>query len=128
MRNELRLAGDAHTYTLDATQFHPALPTQLYENGRTVLWVDQGTAQVVAITLYDQNDANPTKATTPAYDHPTLAMQALQQRAEVISGASIALLLGALGWAVVLLRGLRRQQSAFANAGRMRSAQPERWR
>lgn len=119
VRNDLRLNGDAHTYMLDATLFHPALPAELYQNGRAILWVDQGSSHVVAITLYDQNDANPVKSTTAAYDHPDLAMQGNQQAALLISGAGIALLLGALGWAIVLLRNLQREQPALAGSARI---------
>lgn len=119
VRNDLRLNGDGHTYVVDATQFHPALPAQLYLNGRAILWIDQGTTNVVAITLYDQNDANPVKSTTPAFDHPDLAMQGNQQAALLISGAGIALLLGALGWAFLLLRNVQRQQPALARGARL---------
>lgn len=128
VRNELHLTGDNHIYQLDATTFQPALPLQLYENGKANLWVDQGTTTIVAITLYDQNDANPTTSTTVAYRHPTLAMRGSQQNAEIISGASIALLLGALVWAILLLRRLRREQPAPAMAGRVRVARPGGWR
>lgn len=126
VRNDLRLNGDGHTYVVVTTQFHPALPAQLYQNGRAVLWVDQGTVNVVAITLYDQNDANPVTSTTPAYDHPTQAAQANQQTAELISGGGIALLLGALAWAILLLRTLRQQQPALA--GHVRVARTGRYR
>ena len=124
LRNELRLANDSHTYIVITTQFQPALPTQLFQNGRAVVWVDQGTPNVVAITLYDQNDANPVTFTTPAYDHPTLAMQTNQQTAELISAVSIVLLLAALGWGMVLLRAQRRPPRAAPPASMMRYAQP----
>jgi hypothetical protein len=124
LRNDLRLANDGHTYSVITTQFQPALPTQLFQNGRVVLWVDQGTPNVVAITLYDQNDANPVTSTTPAYDHPALAMQTNQQTAELISAVSIVLLLAALGWGMLLLRGQRRPRPAAAPSGGVRFAQP----
>ena len=119
VRNDLRLNGDAHTYVVNTTQFHPGLPTELYQNGRAILWVDQGTSNVVAITLYDQNDANPVKSTTAAYNHPDLAAQSNQQMALLVSGASIVFLLGALGWAFVLLRTLQRRQPALASGARI---------
>ncbi|HEV7128648.1 MAG TPA: hypothetical protein VGN32_14555 [Ktedonobacterales bacterium] len=111
LRNDLRLSDDGHTYTLDAGQFHPGLPDQLYQNGKTTLWVDRGTSTIVAITLYDQNDANPVTATTPAFDHPDLATQTNQQNSFLVSGVSLVLLLAALGWALLLLRAMRQRQS-----------------
>ena len=124
LRNELRLADDSHTYIVITSQFQPALPAQLFQNGRAVLWVDQGTPNVVAITLYDQNDANPVTSTTPAYVDPALAMQSNQQMAELISAVSIVLLLAALGWGILLLRSQRRSRAIPAPASAARYAQP----
>ena len=68
--NTLQLTADSTTYTLDKNTFHPNLPDQLYKDGMTQIWIDQGTTTIIAITLYDQNDANPIKYTTPHYDNP----------------------------------------------------------
>jgi hypothetical protein len=95
-RNELRLAGDAHTYLIDGGQFHPALPSRFLKDGRVVLWVDRGTPDVLAITLYDELGLNPAAYTTNDFDHPTLAGRGRQ------IGGSIAALLGL----IVLLAGL----------------------
>ncbi len=73
-RNELVLAHDPHTYVLDNRQFQPALPERFYQDARTTIWVDQGTTNVVAITLYDLMGLNPITYTTRAYDNPAAAV------------------------------------------------------
>lgn len=122
VRNDLRLISDSRTFALDASQFHPSLPDQLYQNGKVTLWFDQGTTTVVAITLYDQNDAQPVTSTTPAYTHPDLGAQTKQQNSLLVSGASLLALLAALGWALLVWRGSRQSSSgepmpAYAGRG-----------
>ncbi len=68
--NTLQLTGDSNTYQLDKTTFHPTLPDSLYKDGKTSIWIDQGSTQIIAITLYDENNASPTKYTTTHYDNP----------------------------------------------------------
>jgi len=69
-RNELTLVGDNNTYTLDKNSFHPTLPDAVYKDGKLQIWIDQGSTTIIAIALYDVNDANPTKYTTTHYDNP----------------------------------------------------------
>lgn len=105
-RNELRLTNDAHTYTIDGHQFHPALPQRFQKDARIQIWVDQGTANVLAITLYDEMGLNPTSYTTSAYDNPTLAFASTEGKAGALAVFGLALLIaGALS---TLLRGKRR--------------------
>jgi hypothetical protein len=121
VRNDLRLNNDARTFSLDAGQFHPALPDQLYQNGKVTLWYNQGTTTIVAITLFDQNDAKPVTSTTPAYDRPDLTTQTNQQNSLLASGVSLLLLLGALVWALMQWRASRQRaldEPAPAYAGR----------
>src|SRR5207237_6320874 len=68
--NELNLQGDSNTYTLDKSSFHPTLPDEVYKGGKMQIWIDEGTTTIIAITLYDENDLNPTKYTTAVYDNP----------------------------------------------------------
>jgi hypothetical protein len=70
-RNQLKLANDSNTYTLDKTTFHPALPDSVYKDGKVSIWVENGTTTVIAMTLYDENDGNPVKYTTDQYTNPS---------------------------------------------------------
>src|SRR5215470_12044834 len=58
-RNELQIAGDSNTYTLDKTTFHPTMPDEVYRDGKVNIWVDHGSTTVIAIQLYDENNENP---------------------------------------------------------------------
>jgi hypothetical protein len=98
-RNELRLAGDIHTYLIDGGQFHPALPSRFLKDGRVVLWVDRGTPDVLAITLYDELGLNPETYTTTDYDHPTLAGRGRQIGGSIAALLGLVLLLAGLVWA-----------------------------
>ena len=111
-RNELQIAGDSNTYTLDKTTFHPTLPDALYKDGKVSIWIDQGSTTVIAITLYDANDANPTRYTTPHFDNPT------SERSDVQQSSIVAMVIGGIG---VLVFGIwfvasRPQQAAVAAA------------
>jgi hypothetical protein len=108
-RNELTLAGDSNTYTLDKTTFHPALPDKVYKGGMMQIWIDQGTTNIIAITLYDANDQNPTKYTTDVYDKPS---------SETSNSQSAGLGLGAVGAVLVAIFALW-----FVLGGRRRAAQ-----
>jgi hypothetical protein len=90
-RNELKLAGDSNTYTLDKTSFHPTLPDSVYKAGKMQIWIDQGTTTIIAITLYDANDENPTKYTTTRYDNPRSELSDTQGSGIVASVIGIAL-------------------------------------
>jgi len=88
--NTLQLTGDTITYDLDKNAFHPTLPEALFKDGKTSIWVDQGSTQIIAITLYDENDANPTKYTTTHYDNPQ------SERSDTQGGAITAAVIGVL--------------------------------
>jgi hypothetical protein len=112
--NELSIAGDSNTYTLDKTSFHPALPDEFLKDGKVDIWVDSGSTTVIAIQLYDENDANPIKYTTGHYDNPV---------SERSDGQSFGLVLGAIGAIFVAIFGLwfflgnRARPAATAMAG-----------
>jgi len=92
VRNELKLTGDDRTFTLDKQQFHPKLPEEVFKDGNASVWVDQGNTTVIAMTLYDENDQNPTKYTTDTYDDPDTAL-----RNNYVTGGAI----GAIGLLVL---------------------------
>jgi hypothetical protein len=101
--NELMLEGNSATYTLDRTSFHPTLPDQVWKQGKIQIWVDQNSLAVIAITLYDENDQNPIKYTTPHYDNPQSGMTDAQR--EGIAGAVIGMIaIGVFGAWFVLPR------------------------
>ncbi len=112
--NELSIAGDSNTYTLDKTGFHPALPEEFLKDGKVDIWVDSGSTTVIAIQLYDENDANPIKYTTDHYDNPST------ERSDAQTGG---LVLGAIGAIFVAIFGLwfflgnRSRPAATAMAG-----------
>jgi hypothetical protein len=91
--NELQLAGDPHTYVLDSRQFHPSLPERFAQDARITIWVDHGTTNVVALTLYDVMGLNPVTYTTPSYDNPTATAQVARTQGEAMAGAGAVLLL-----------------------------------
>jgi hypothetical protein len=99
-RNELRLADDNHTYTLDAPQFHPPLPERFLREGKVQIWVTQGTTTVVAVTLYDQLGLNPTNYATDVYDHPVRTMVEAEMGGAAASVVGLAMIVVAF----VLLR------------------------
>ncbi|HEY7833038.1 MAG TPA: hypothetical protein VIG30_05675 [Ktedonobacterales bacterium] len=106
-RNDLRLAGDSHTYTFDGRQFHPALPERFQKDARIQLWVDQGTTNVLALTLYDEMGLNATAYTTGAYDNPTVAYYGSLAEAGGLAALGVVLLLG--GGATALFRSRRQR-------------------
>jgi hypothetical protein len=106
-RNELQLQGDSATYTLDKTKFHPTMPDQVYKHGKIQIWVDQGSTTIIAITLYDQNDENPTKYTTDHYDSPASQLADTQASAFPLG----ILGLGLIGIFVVWFAVARRQRT-----------------
>jgi hypothetical protein len=89
-RNELQISGDSNTYTLDKNSFHPGLPEEVYKDGKVQIWIDQGSTTIIAITLYDQNDQNPTKYTTDSYDNPA------SERSNTQTGGIVAGVIGAI--------------------------------
>jgi hypothetical protein len=95
--NELQLQGDSSTYSLDKTTFHPPLPDKVYKGGMMKIWVDSGTTNVIAITLYDANDLNPTKYTTDVYDNPAN---------ETSNSQSAGLVMGAIGAILIAIFAL----------------------
>jgi hypothetical protein len=101
--NTLQLTGDTTTYDVDKTTFHPTLPDSVFKDGKTSIWIDQGTTTVIAITLYDENDQNPTKYTTTHYDNPQSELSDTQGGA--ITAAVIGVvLIGIFGVAFVVGR------------------------
>jgi hypothetical protein len=89
-RNELQLTADSNTYTVDKTSFHPTLPDSVVQAGKVSVWIDQGSTTVIAITLYDENDRNPTKYTTNHYDNPQ------SERSDMQTSGMIAGIIGAI--------------------------------
>lgn len=96
--NELRLAGDMHTYLLDRRQLHPDLPERLLKDGKVTIWVDSGTTTVLAITLYDQLGLNPTMYTSDDYDNPALSSLVQQGKGGATAGIGLAVLAIAFAW------------------------------
>ncbi len=118
VRNELKLVNDDHTYTLDKTAFHPTLPDSVFQEGRVSVWVDQGGTQVFAITLYDQNDQNPVKYTTAAYDDPDTALRSNQTVAGLIGVVGLLALAVGLAWPLFPWgRKKKTPQAAMAQGG-----------
>jgi hypothetical protein len=111
-RNELQLQGDSATYTLDKTKFHPTMPDEVYKNGKIQIWVDQGSTTIIAITLYDQNDENPTKYTTAHYDNPASQLADTQASAFPLG----ILALGLIGIFVVWFAVSRRRTAPVGSA------------
>ena len=96
--NELKLIGDERTFRLNKALFHPALPDEVVREGMVSLWVDEGSEFVVAITLYDENDANPIQHTTDLYDNPDSNLQGSYIITGIIGGFSVLCLLVGLAW------------------------------
>ncbi len=96
-RNEMKISGSDTAYTIDKNSFHPTLPDSVYRDGLVDMWVDNGSTTVIAIQLYDQNDANPTKYTTEHYDNPG------SQRSDA---QSFGIVLGVIGIILVGIFGL----------------------
>jgi hypothetical protein len=118
--NEIILNEDSsHSYTLNKNDFHPALPSEVYKDGKVSIWVDQGTTNVVAIRLYDQQDQNPTMYTTDVYDHPDHSLQNGHLGGEITAGVGGLLMLVGVAW--FFIPG-RRKQPAPVAAGRAPSA------
>jgi hypothetical protein len=116
--NELRLTGDPHTYVLDSRQFHPSLPDRFGQDARISIWVDRGTTNVVALTLYDVMGLNPVTYTTPNYDDPTTTLRAAQTQGGAMAGAGLVLvLLVPIGLLIARLRRRGRAQEDSAIPG-----------
>jgi len=116
-RNELTLAGDSNTYTLDKNTFHPTLPDAVYKDGKMQIWVDQGSTEIIAITLYDVNDANPTEYTTTHYDNPQSELSDTQGSGIFAAVLGIALIAVFGIWFVVGRRRATVQPAGAAIAG-----------
>jgi len=113
-RNELKIAGNDTTYTLDKTTFHPTLPDEVFKDGKVDLWVDSGSTTIIAIQLYDQNDANPTKYTTDHYDNPA-SERSDTQGAAIVGSVIGVILIGVFG--LMFFLGRRGRPAAMAMAG-----------
>jgi hypothetical protein len=96
--NELKLTGDERDFRLNKKLFHPALPDEVVREGRVSLWVDEGSEFVVAITLYDEHDANPVQHTTDLYDNPDSNRQGSYIVTGIIGGFGVLCLLVGLAW------------------------------
>lgn len=116
--NELQMAGNSNTYTLDKTSFHPTMPDEVYKDGKVSVWVDSGSTDVLAITLYDENDENPTKYTTNHYDNPA-SQRSDGQSAGIVVGVLGAISIGIFGLAFVIRRGPRRMVMQPAGGGQL---------
>jgi len=116
-RNELQIHEKQATYTVDKTKFHPALPESVINGGNVDIWVDQGTTTVIAMTLYDDTNANPTKYTTDYYDHPGLQTSDTQRNGGIIGGIGVLFLLIAGFWS--FLPGVRNKSIQTAKAPAM---------
>lgn len=92
-RNELQLTGDSRTFFVTKTDFHPALPESVFRNGKVDIWYDDGSTRVLALSLYDENDANPTKYTTDVYDHPDREISNAQGFSYILGGIGLVPLL-----------------------------------
>jgi hypothetical protein len=97
-RNELRLAGDHHTYILDRAQFHPPLPERFLKDGRIRIWVDRGTTHVVAVTLYTEVGLNPASYVTAAYIDPDQPFVQAEIQGGLTLAAGMIVVLAALIW------------------------------
>jgi hypothetical protein len=101
-RNELRLVDDNRTFTLDAPQFHPALPERFLQYGKIRIWVAEGTTTALAVALYDQFGLNPTIYTTDTYEHPVRTLVEAQAAGALAGGAGLAAIIAAVlvqrGW------------------------------
>jgi hypothetical protein len=109
-RNELSLAGDTHVYVLDRRQFHPDLPQRFYQDARIRIWIDQGTTQVIAVTLYDLLGVNAVTYTTDAYDDPTSPVTQAELQGVIAGGAGVAILVIVPLW---LMAGRRRRRGTW---------------
>ena len=112
--NELTISGDSNKYTLDKTSFHPALPESLLKDGKVDIWIDSGSTTVIAIQLYDENDANPIKYTTDHYDNPA-SERSDTQNAGIVGSVIGVLLIGVFG--LMFFLGRRGRPAAAAMAG-----------
>lgn len=121
--NELRLTNNPNTYLVNRTTFQPSLPDKLYLDGKVVLWVNAGTENVIALTLYDQHDQHPTNYTTPDFQHPYQAKENTRLLAAGVGGGGLILIL--LGVVIPMIlpgRKPARERTAAAYAGPMRGA------
>ena len=99
--NSMVLNGDPNTYTLNKNDFHPAVPDEVYADGKVQIWIDKGTTRIIALTLYDANDENPTIYTTSYYDNPQSEFSDTQAGG-IVTGAIGAVLIAIFGiWFVV---------------------------
>lgn len=69
--NEVHLNEDSRTFLLNESNFTPTLTdTVFFKDGAVHLWYDRGTTNVVAITLYGQDNQTPAKYVTGSYTNP----------------------------------------------------------
>jgi hypothetical protein len=116
-RNELQIAGDSRTFTLDKHQFHPTLPDEVFRDGSVSVWVDQGNTQVLAIMLYDENDQNPTKYTTDTYNDPDTALRNSYVTGGVVGAVGLLVLAVGLAWPLFPWGRKKTAQSVPTHAG-----------
>lgn len=102
--NELQLQGDSNTYSLNKNSFHPTLPEEVFKDGKMQVWIDQGTTTIIAITLFDANDQNPTKYTTDAYDNPTTETSGSQSNGIELGALGAVLIAVYVVWLVIVRR------------------------
>jgi hypothetical protein len=96
--SEIKLNGSSTTYTFNKDAMQPAWPGTFVKDGKAVLWVDQGTTDVVAIQAYDQNDQNGVLYATNNFTHPSDALGSGRTGGEITAGIGVVLLLFGLAW------------------------------
>jgi hypothetical protein len=116
-RNELTLVNDSKIYTLNKNSFHPTLPDSVYKDGKMQIWVDRGSTTIIAITLYDADDANPIKYTTTHYDDPESELSDTQGSGIVGAVVGVGLLAVFGIWFVVAQRRSAVQPAAHVIGG-----------
>ena len=123
--SELQLNGDLTTYTLDKRDFRPPLPDHVYNNGKMQIWIDQGSTTIIAVTLYDETDQNPTKHTTAQYDNPQSALPGEHAAGIVLSGIGVIALVVFAVWPGIARRRAAQQSASttFAGVGLSRDRQ-----
>ncbi|GAC1658233.1 MAG: hypothetical protein NVS9B1_17690 [Candidatus Dormibacteraceae bacterium] len=100
----IHLRHDATAYPVDLATFHPALTNpQLVGDRRVDIWTDPNGSQVIAMTLYDENNIAGPTFTTAAYDGD-LAATSAQETQGAAAGIAAAVLLVVAAILFILVR------------------------
>jgi len=111
VRNDLQIEGSTSVYMLNKKLFHPILPDEIFLHGKITIWIDKGTPNVIAMTLYDENNVNPSTYTTDLYDHPTIEQSKTQRIGGIIAGVGILIILLSLIWSLLVKSRKRSMQT-----------------